>query len=128
MERKSLEKYVTKAMEKEKELETLKSHFMTLISHKLRTPLSTILSSVFMLENYNGPDYEMEKKVYIEKIKRAVGNLTKLLDDAAALGQVDEVNTKDSEFKIFFEEFLKEINDSKRSKIKPGSRIPISKL
>ncbi len=50
-DRKKLESNLFKALEKEKELNLLMSQFVTMASHKFRTPLSTILSSVFLLEN-----------------------------------------------------------------------------
>src|SRR3954469_936924 len=78
-ERKRMEDGLRKALEKERELGELKSRFVTMASHEFRTPLTTILSSTFLLENYTGENYEKEKFVHTARIKRAVNNLTMIL-------------------------------------------------
>jgi len=52
---------LSQALENEKGLNELKSRFVTTASHEFRTPLSTILSSIFLLEKYNTTN-EIEKK------------------------------------------------------------------
>src|SRR3989337_1999566 len=93
-DQKKLENYLIKALEKEKELNVLKPQFVTMASHKFRTPLSTILSSVFLLENYTDADYELEKTAFFAKIKRSVHNLTSLLNDYLSLGKLEEGKLK----------------------------------
>jgi signal transduction histidine kinase len=119
--RKRLENNLFKALEKEKELNLLMSQFVTMASHKFRTPLSTILSSVFLLENNVEAD-ELEKKSYFDKIKRAVHNLTGLLNDFLSLGKLEEGKVKvafrETEIKSFFQQFLQEIGSIKKEKQK----------
>ncbi|MEO8473418.1 MAG: HAMP domain-containing sensor histidine kinase [Chryseolinea sp.] len=120
-DRKKLENNLFKALEKEKELNLLMSQFVTMASHKFRTPLSTILSSVFLLENNVEAD-ENERKSYFDKIKRAVHNLTGLLNDFLSLGKLEEGKVKvafsETEIKSFFQEFLQEIGSIKKAKQK----------
>ncbi len=115
-----LENNLKRAQEKEKEFNILRSRFVTLASHEFRTPLSTILSSVFLLENYKGDDYEQEKVSYIDKIKRAVHSLTDLLNDFLSIGKIEEgrikVTPADIELKPFFESVLEEITALKKVK------------
>ena len=121
-DQKKLENYLIKALEKEKELNVLKSQFVTMASHKFRTPLSTILSSVFLLENYTDADYELEKTAFFDKIKRSVHNLTSLLNDYLSLGKLEEGKLKvtytETDVKAFFNEFLQEIGSIKKVKQK----------
>jgi PAS domain S-box-containing protein len=84
-ERKKLEANLREALEKEQELGELKSRFVTLASHEFKTPLSIILSSAFLLENYKGADYEKEKLVHINRIKRSVNSLTAILNEFLSL-------------------------------------------
>jgi len=118
-DRKRMENNLVKALEKEKELSLLKSQFVTMASHKFRTPLSTILSSVFLLENNIEAD-DQERKSYFEKIKRSVHNLTELLNDFLSLGKLEEGKVKvaysETNVKAFFEEFLEAIGLIKKGK------------
>ena len=120
-DRKRLENNLIKALEKEKELSLLKSQFVTMASHKFRTPLSTILSSVFLLENNIEAD-DQEKKSYFDKIKRSVHNLTDLLNDFLSLGKLEEGKVKvafsETDIKLFFHDFLQEVDALKKAKQK----------
>lgn len=80
-EKNKLESGLLKALEKEKELGELKSRFVTMACHEFKTPLATILSSSFLLENYSGEDFEKEKLVHTNRIKRSVNNLTMILNE-----------------------------------------------
>ena len=108
-----LKNNLKKAQQKEKEFNILRTRFVTLASHEFRTPLSTILTSAFLLENYTGDDYETEKSSYIEKIKRAVHNLTYMLNDFLSIGKLEEGKLRPafSEFGLrpFLEEILQEV-------------------
>ena len=118
-DRKKLESNLIKALEKEKELSSLKSQFVTMASHKFRTPLSTILSSVFLLENNADAD-DQERKSYFDKIKRSVHNLTDLLNDFLSLGKLEEGKVKvafsETNIKSFFHDFLQEIISIKKAR------------
>jgi len=93
-ERKRMEDGLRKALEKEKELGELKSRFVTMASHEFRTPLTTILSSTFLLENYTGENYEKEKLVHTNRIKRAVNNLTMILNEFLSIEKFEEDKVK----------------------------------
>jgi signal transduction histidine kinase len=90
-------------------------------SHKFRTPLSTILSSVFLLENNTDAD-DQERKSYFDKIKRSVHHLTDLLNDFLSLGKLEEGKIKvafsETNIKSFFQDFLQEIISLKKTKQK----------
>jgi signal transduction histidine kinase len=93
-ERKRMEEGLLKALEKEKELGELKSRFVTMASHEFRTPLTTILSSTFLLENYSGENYDKEKTLHTNRIKRSVNNLTMILNEFLSLEKLEEDKVK----------------------------------
>jgi len=111
---KNLERELVKTLEKEKELNTLKSRFVTMASHEFRTPLTTILSSTFLLENYTGRQLETEKKKHIDRIRKSVHGLTELLNDFLSLGRLEEgivrVALKPVNLRQFIEDIIQEIS------------------
>lgn len=81
---------VKKALEKERELNELKSRFVSMASHEFRTPLSTILTSASLIARYTEPGTEEKREKHINRIKSAVGNLTGILNDFLSLSKLEE--------------------------------------
>jgi PAS domain S-box-containing protein len=81
---------LSESLEKEKELNELKSRFVTTASHEFRTPLSTILSSSFLLEKYNEGNEPAKREKHIYRIKNAVADMKSILEDFLSLGKLEE--------------------------------------
>ena len=78
-----------KALEKERELNELKSRFVSMASHEFRTPLTSILASSDLIKIYNQRgDLEKQKK-HIDRIKSSVNNLTSILNDFLSLEKLE---------------------------------------
>ena len=108
-EQKRIEKDLVKSIERERELNEMKSKFVTMASHEFRTPLSTILSSVFLLENYAGEELEKNRESHLTKIRRSVNNLTDLLNDFMSLGKLEEGRIKVTYSELDIRDFLEEL-------------------
>jgi len=80
---------VSRALEKEKELGELKSRFISMTSHEFRTPLTGILSSAEMLEEYGDQWGQERKLVYLRRIQTSVQHLTDLLNDVLVIGRAE---------------------------------------
>jgi signal transduction histidine kinase len=117
-QRKSMEEGLVKALEKERELGELKSRFVTMASHEFRTPLTMILSSTFLIENAAAENYETEKRTHTNRIKRAVNNLTLILNEFLSLEKLEqnkiEVVTADVNIPEFIQDTLTEMEILKR--------------
>jgi signal transduction histidine kinase len=87
----------------------MKSKFVTMASHEFRTPLTTILSSTFLLGSYAGEELERKKEPHLNKIKQAVNNMTELLDDFILLGKLEEGKVKINPTLIDLEQFQEEL-------------------
>ena len=86
-DRKQAEEEVRVALEKERELNDLKSRFVTMTSHEFRTPLAIIKSSGQLLERY-----EWERAQQLEQLGQilsAAQHMTHLLDDVLTLGRAE---------------------------------------
>lgn len=122
-------KEVTEALEKEKELGDLKSGFVTMASHEFRTPLSTILSSAFLLSKYNGPDDEDKREKHINRIKDAVNDMKSILEDFLSLGKLEDglVKAKTADFSAAeYKEELQHTIEGMMQIAKQGQRIAFS--
>lgn len=91
---------LSEALENEKQMGELKSRFLTLASHEFRTPLSTILSSVFLLEKYNKLSEPEKRMKHIHKIRNSVIGLRNILDDFLSVGKLEEGKVKNVEQEI----------------------------
>jgi signal transduction histidine kinase len=122
-DRKSIERKLVRTIEKEKELGALKSRFVTMASHEFRTPLSTMLSSVFLLQNYTGEKYDVQKKTHLDRIRRSIQTLTELMNDFLSIGQLEEGQIKAILSPIPVNSFLRETLAELSSIRKPGQQI-----
>lgn len=82
-----------KTLQKEKELNALKSRFVSLISHEFRTPLADIQLSVDILRLYseNSVDEPLMAKLYKQynKIESEVDHMTNLMNNVLTLGRME---------------------------------------
>lgn len=93
---------LSKALEKEKILNDMKSRFVTMASHEFRTPLSTILSSASLISKYKTEDDDEKRQKHVGKVKSAVTNMTLILNDFLSAERLQEgkIVTNISEFNI----------------------------
>ena len=77
---------ITLAYEKQKELNELKSRFVSMISHEYRNPLTVILSSAEILPLINDPKQRDDS---INKIKSQVKIMVDLLEDVLLVGRIE---------------------------------------
>lgn len=67
--------------------DTLQQRLVSVLSHEFRTPLSTILSSVELLEHYSHRWTAARKQRHFKRIQAAVHHMSLLLDDIVLLEQ-----------------------------------------
>ncbi|MBW4554148.1 MAG: PAS domain-containing protein [Aphanocapsa sp. GSE-SYN-MK-11-07L] len=76
-------------LDREKQLNELKSRFVSMTSHEFRTPLTTILSSVDLLESRSHNWAEARDLKHLERIQTAVKRMTALLNDVLVISKAD---------------------------------------
>ena len=84
---------LTKSLDKEKELNTLKSRFVSMASHEFRTPLSTITSSAYLLQKYVTTEDQPKREKHLERIFTSVNTLNDILEDFLSVGKIEEGKT-----------------------------------
>ncbi len=80
---------VSNSLEKEKELNQLKSRFVSMASHEFRTPLSSVQLSASLIDKYiERPDFESVMK-HTARIRGAVQLLNSILNDFLSLEKLE---------------------------------------
>jgi PAS domain S-box-containing protein len=111
------------ALEKEKELNEMKSRFVSMASHEFRTPLATILSSVTLISKYREQDDRENEIRHIERVKSSVSHMTDILNDMLSISKLEEgkITAVLERFDVI--EFVKQIVTELQAVAKKGQLI-----
>ncbi len=127
-ERKKAEEEARKALERERELNDLKTKFVSIASHEFRTPLSTILSSISLVDQYNQRG-EIEKvKKHTQRVRASVNHLTGILNDFLSLGKLEEGKVDVQVENVDFANLIDEIKEEIKMQLKEGQQILVECL
>ncbi|WP_053975822.1 PAS domain-containing sensor histidine kinase [Mangrovimonas xylaniphaga] len=86
------ERKVKKALKKEKELNDLKTKFLSLVSHEFKTPLSGILTSTMLLSKYKLEEQQEKRDKQIGNITNKVHYLNNILTDFLSIEKLETGN------------------------------------
>lgn len=114
---------LSKALEKEKELNDMKSRFVTMASHEFRTPLSTILSSASLIGKYKTTEEEEKRKKHVDRIKSSVSNMTLILNDFLSAGKLEEGKINVTLVSITIPEYVQECIGELNNFLKRGQVV-----
>jgi PAS domain S-box-containing protein len=88
-ERKQAEENLLKALEKEKEVNELKTRFASMISHDFRNPLAVIQTASDMLKHYEDRMTRERKAEQLDEIQRQVRHMTNLMEDFLTINRAE---------------------------------------
>ncbi len=111
------------ALDKEKQLNEIKSRFVSMASHEFRTPLSTVLSSASLLEKYKTTGEQEKRSRHIDKIKSSVWHLNDILEDFLSLGKLDEGKVRIDIVDFDLKEFINETMDEMKGLLTKNQQI-----
>ncbi|HZY81004.1 MAG TPA: HAMP domain-containing sensor histidine kinase, partial [Cyclobacteriaceae bacterium] len=114
---------LSEALSREREMSELKSRFVSIASHEFRTPLSVVLSSVTLIEQYSTANSDERVQKHLNRIRSSVTNLTTILNDFLSLDKLEQgkVEVETRTFNLL--EFVKEIIDELRVVRKKGQEV-----
>ncbi len=100
--RTQVEKELKIALVNEREHNTLKTRFLSLVSHEFKTPLSGILTSTMLLGKYKLSEEQEKREKHIKTISDKVRYLTNILNDFLSLEKLEtgKIRYKPSTFKL----------------------------
>lgn len=114
---------LSESLDKEKQLNEIKSRFVSMASHEFRTPLSTILSSATLVSKYpQTEDFEKREK-HIRRIKDSVNHLNELLEDFLSLGKLEEGKVGVTITRFSVRDFIEDVVDEMKAMLKNGQEI-----
>ncbi|WP_369994241.1 ATP-binding protein [Winogradskyella sp.] len=93
---------ISNALKKEKELNDLKTKFLSLVSHEFKTPLSGILTSAMLLSKYKLEEQQNRRDKHIKIITDKVHYLNNILNDFLSIEKLEtgKVSYKFSNFML----------------------------
>ncbi|MES2737039.1 MAG: HAMP domain-containing sensor histidine kinase [Verrucomicrobiota bacterium] len=85
----SSEKELIANLTREKEVNELKSNFVSLVSHEFRTPLAVILSSTELLRNHMARLGEETRRTQMDNIIQSTHIMSGMIEEVLLLGKVE---------------------------------------
>jgi PAS domain S-box-containing protein len=102
-------KELRNALEKEREVNEMKSRFVSMASHEFRTPLTTMMSSLSLVTRYAERSDLDNHSRHVQKIKKSINNLTDILNDFLSVSKLEEGRVEITPEKIAIREFIEDV-------------------
>jgi len=117
---------LTELLMSEKELNELKSRFVSMASHEFRTPLTAILSSISLIDSYHKDEQKEKRDKHIGRIRSSVRNLVGILNEFLSLDKLEEGKVEIYRETFDLHEFSLDIIEEVNGILKQGQRIDFS--
>lgn len=114
------------ALDKEKELNELKSRFVSMASHEFRTPLTTMMSSLSLVSRYGEQNDKENQSKHIGKIKTSINNLTDILNDFLSVSRLEEGREENTPETVALQPFVAEIITDMQAMALNGQKITLT--
>jgi len=120
------QKELSEALDKEKQLNEIKSRFVSMASHEFRTPLTTVMSSASLLSKYTKEDDQDKRNRHIERIKSSVDHLNDILNDFLSLGKLNEGKIEPQPEKFNLYDVMSDVIDGMKDLARKGQTIELN--
>ncbi len=120
---KNSEEELTLSLSKEKDLNEMKSRFVSMASHEFRTPLTSILSSAAIIGRYEKEEQQENREKHINRIKASVANLTGILNDFLSLSKLEEGRVEVNLVELNLDDLCQEIIENTKQLLKTDQKI-----
>ena len=114
---------LSESLDKERQLNEIKSRFVSMASHEFRTPLSTILSSATLVSKYPSTEEFEKREKHIRRIKESVNHMNELLEDFLSLGKLEEGKVGITVTTFCVRDFIEDVVDEMKAHLKNGQEI-----
>ncbi|MDE3235614.1 MAG: PAS domain S-box protein [Bacteroidota bacterium] len=111
------------SLEKEKELNELKTRFVSMASHEFRTPLATILSSLSLVKKYGEAGDITNQMRHMNRIKSSATHMTDILNDMLSISKLEEGKIVVTPESILLPDFISQVVQELQAVAKPNQHI-----
>ncbi|MBX3008780.1 MAG: PAS domain-containing sensor histidine kinase [Melioribacteraceae bacterium] len=115
------EQKLIESLAKEKELNQLKSRFISTASHEFRTPLTAILSSTELIQRHIKNHSDEKINLHLSRIQDSVDRLILLMDEVITLNRADsgkqQLNFAEIDFKYYCKDLVEQVMENNLSHI-----------
>lgn len=125
--REKAEKKIKDALQKEKELNELKTKFLSLVSHEFKTPLSGILTSATLAVKYTREEHQEKREKHLNTIKNKVHYLNSILNDFLSIERLDSGRGQYRFSKFGLKRLINEVIYNANVTLKDGQEISYPK-
>ena len=119
-------KELSDALNTEKQINEMKSAFITIASHELRTPITIIMSSIILLEKFKNLGQHDKMDRHIVRIKSSVKHFTNILEDFLSLEKLERGAVRVHKEKLDLPGFVNEVMQEMEGMLKLGQHINYS--
>jgi signal transduction histidine kinase len=114
---------LTNLLERMQSLNEMKSRFVSMASHEFRTPLSTMLSSLSLVEAYQSDEQLEKRKKHINRIRTSIRDLIGILNDFLSIDKLEQGIIEMEPGNFDLDEFARELQEEVNGILKSGQQI-----
>ncbi|NBD37486.1 MAG: PAS domain S-box protein [Verrucomicrobia bacterium] len=110
--RKRAEEEIQQALEQEKEINEIKTRFISMVSHEFRTPMTSIQASAALLRKYSDRLAEDKKASHLGNIETSLRRMNRLLDDVLFFSRAEASRVKVECKPVRLDDYFQTITES----------------
>ena len=112
-----------KALKREKELNELKTKFLSMVSHEFKTPLTGISISTMLIEKYKLETQQNQREKHLSIINGKVNYLNKIVDDFLSIEKIEKGQIKYDLTFFRVRKLIDEVIEESKLLLKEGQKI-----
>ncbi|MVN78829.1 PAS domain S-box protein [Hymenobacter sp. HMF4947] len=114
---------LTLALQAEQQLGELKSRFVSMASHEFRTPLTAMLSSADLIEEFPGTHQQAQRLKHVDHIRSSVQHLNTILEEFLSVGRIEEGRIEAHPANLNLDDLVRDTVADMQSLLKTGQTI-----
>jgi PAS domain S-box-containing protein len=111
------------ALQAEQQLGELKSCFVSMASHEFRTPLTAMLSSADLIEEFPGGHQQPQRLKHVDHIRSSVQHLNTILEEFLSVGRIEEGKVEARPANLNLDNLVRDTVADVQSLLKAGQTI-----